>query len=310
MILLEADAQVGGLSKTIKHNGFKFDLGGHRFITSSKHIEKFLVNILQGELLRVRRRSKIYMSQRYYDYPLKPFNALSGLGLLTTVHIIWDYGKEKLKQVFRPSPLLSFEDWIINQFGRKMFQLYFKQYSEKVWGIDCARISQEWVAQRIKGLSLWTAVKKAFFTFTGKDIATLSEQFLYPPGGIGTISKRLRESIEEKNCVLTETPVFRINHQNGLVRSAMTKNAGHIYEMEADAFISSIPLPNLLKMLTPSPPADILEAGAQLKYRDMVIVTVMLDRERITDNTWIYLPEKDVPIGRIHEPSNFFIYCN
>ena len=140
--------------------------------TRNKKIEQFVMELLNGDFLVVPRKSKIYMLNRYFDYPLRPANAVLGLGLSTTLQIISDYCKERVKNTLRPPEIVSLEDWVINQFGRKMFDIYFKEYSEKVWGIECRRISKEWVAQRIKGLSLWAAIKNGFFKFSGKEIGT------------------------------------------------------------------------------------------------------------------------------------------
>jgi protoporphyrinogen oxidase len=305
VIVLEKDTEVGGLAKTIIHNGFRFDLGGHRFITGSKKIEQFVVDILKGDVLLVERKSKIYLLKRYFDYPLRPLNAIFGLGPGTTLQIIWDYGKEKIKQMVKPPLMISLEDWVVNQFGRKMFDLYFKQYSEKVWGMDCGRISQEWVAQRIRGLSLWEAIRNAFLRSNGRDLATLSDRFIYPPKGIGQISERLRDGIEEENRLLTKTMVMEIRHGDSLINDAVVRHDGHVYQVKGNEFVSTIPLTRLLHILNPAPPQDILDAASRLKYRDIIVVAIMLHRAKVTENNWIYLPEKEIPFGRIHEPPNW-----
>ncbi len=309
VIVFEAASTVGGLAKTFTHRGFRFDLGGHRFITKSKRVEKFVTDILQGDFLVVPRKSKIYMLNRYFDYPLKPANAIFALGPSTTLRIIWDYFKEKVKQRIQPPHLVSLEDWVVNQFGRKMFDLYFRQYSEKVWGIASHKIDQEWVAQRIEGLSLWTAIKHGIFKRAGNKTATLCDQFIYPAMGIGQISDRLRAGIEEENPVVTNTQVTQIHHEDFLVNYVVARNYEHCYQVEGSDFVSSIPFTNLVQLLKPAPPDDVIEAASQLKYRDIVIVTIMLNRERVTDLTWLYLPEKELPFGRLHEPRNWSPYA-
>ncbi|GBE02042.1 MAG TPA: FAD-dependent oxidoreductase [Nitrospirae bacterium] len=306
VIVFESDSTVGGLSKTVNCRGFSFDLGGHRFITRNKKIEQFVMELLNGDFLVVPRKSKIYMLNRYFDYPLRPANAVLGLGLSTTLQIISDYCKERVKNTLRPPEIVSLEDWVINQFGRKMFDIYFKEYSEKVWGIECRRISKEWVAQRIKGLSLWAAIKNGFFKFSGKEIDTLSDKFVYPPMGIGQISEKLKERIEEReNPVLTSTMAMQINHEDFCIKTVVAKNCERSYDVKGSEFVSSIPLTNLVQLLNPAAPEDVVEASSQLKYRDLIIVTIMLNRERVTDLTWMYLPEEEIPLGRIHEPKNW-----
>ncbi|TAL24970.1 MAG: hypothetical protein EPN94_06275 [Nitrospirae bacterium] len=303
--VFERDDAVGGLSKTIIHNGFRFDLGGHRFFTKDNKVNDFVKSLMDEELIEVARKSKIYMRNRYFDYPLKPVNAIFGMGLPTTLKIISDYGLEKIKKLIKEPDNISLEDWVVGNFGRKMFDIYFKEYSEKVWGINCDRISSEWVEQRIRGLSLAKAVKNAFFKVNGKDVPTLADRFLYPQLGIGRISDRLREEIDRHNDVFTGTGVKCINHSDYRIEGIEVGNPLHSGVIHGREIISSIPMNKLVLMLNPSPPEDILDAALKLKFRDIVIVTVMIDRERVTDQTWIYVPEKKIPFGRIHEPTNW-----
>jgi protoporphyrinogen oxidase len=228
-----------------------------------------------------------------------------GLGIPTTVRILTDYMRQTTKRTIRNKETVSLEDWVVSNFGRTMFNIYFKEYSEKVWGIDCSRISATWVAQRIKGLSLATALKNAFFKFSGKDLATLTDSFLYPSLGIGRLSDRLREEIEKSNDVFTDTIVECVNHSDFRVGSISVRNQGQVLTIPADECISSIPITKLVSILNPSPPAGILETAAKLRYRDLVVVAIMVDRERVTDQTWIYIPEQKIPFGRIHEPTNW-----
>jgi protoporphyrinogen oxidase len=187
-----------------------------------------------------------------------------------------------------------------------MFDIYFKVYSEKVWGIPCNRISAGWVDQRINGLSLAKAVKKALFRLNGKAIPTLVDRFLYPELGIGRISDRLREEIEDWDGeVLTDTRVERINHADFRISGAVVTSRSHFRVAYGADFVSSIPVTKLVMMLSPPPPDEILDAAANLRYRDLVVVAVMVNRTRVTDLTWIYIPEKHIPFGRIHEPTNW-----
>ena len=303
--LFEGDSTVGGLSKTVVKGGFRFDLGGHRFFTKDERIDKFVRDLMEGELISVSRTSKIYMRRKFFDYPLKPLNAIFGLGVPTTLRILGDYGSEKVIGLTKKTEPVSLEDWVVRNFGRTMFNVYFKDYSEKVWGIECSNISAEWVAQRIKGLSLAKAVKNAFFKFSGKDIPTLADRFLYPEQGIGRLSDRLQEEIEKRNEVFTDTRVVGINHADGRIESVAVKNHMCDAEVGGRAFLSSLPLTSLVRMLHPAPPREVLEAASRLRFRDLVVVAVMVDRERVTDQTWIYIQEREIPFGRIHEPTNW-----
>ena len=303
--VFERDSAVGGLSKTVVQDGFRFDLGGHRFFTKDKRLDCFVRDLMEGELVSVARKSKIYMRNRYFDYPLKPLNALFGFGLPTTMKILGDYGIERLKGIMSEGISASLEDWVVKNFGRTLFDIYFKEYSEKVWGIECRRISAEWVATRISGLSMAKAIKNALFSMNGKDIPTLVDRFLYPRLGIGRISDRLREEIERNNNVSTGVDVKHIHHDGSTVKSIEVKSDDQLDLIHGDEIISSIPITNLVAMLRPLPPEDILKAASRLRFRDLVVVAIMVNRPRVTDQTWIYVPEQKIPFGRIHEPTNW-----
>jgi protoporphyrinogen oxidase len=306
--VIESSSTVGGLSRTITYRGFKFDLGGHRFITKNKEIDNFVKGILKGNYLTVLRKSKIYLNNKFFDYPLKPANALFGLGPAKTFRAVFDYGKEKIKNLFITPRNISLEDWVINNFGRTLFVIYFKEYSEKVWGIECKNISEEWVSKRIEGLSLGVAIKNAFFKFSGRDVNTLLDKFIYPPGGIGEISQNLYSEIIKNNRIMTDTEVQKICHENFMIKTVIARNCDQIYRISGSEFVSSIPINSLIKMLYPPPPDDIIESASRLRYRDLVIVTIMLNKERVTDLTWLYIPEKNITLGRIHEPKNWSPY--
>lgn len=304
--VFEADSVVGGLSRTITVGDYRFDLGGHRFYTKNKKTEEFVRTLMDGELITVHRKSKIYLKDKFFDYPLRPLNALFGLGVSTTIKIIADYGKERLKAVGGDGKAVSLEDWVVSRFGRSLFNLYFKQYSEKVWGIDCSRISKNWVAKRIEGLSLGKAVKNAFFRFNGtRKIPTLADSFLYPELGIGRIAERLRDEILKSNVLRTESGVVGLKHGDFRVEGAVIKNGVGTLEVKADNFISTVPLTALVKIMNPSPPEEITDAASRLGYRDLIIVALMINREQVTDQSWIYIPEKSISLGRIHEPKNW-----
>ncbi len=303
--VVEGDLAVGGLSRTIEHDGFRFDLGGHRFITKTKATENFVRDLLGHECRVVPRTSQIHMRGRYFNYPLTPANALFGMGLATTFRILADYALQNARNLVQRPVLVSLEDWVVSKFGRALFELYFKEYSEKVWGVDCRTISKEWVSRRIEGLSLWKAIKNAFSKRSGGDINTLADSFLYPAAGIGLIADRLQQAIEARSPIRTNTKVLRVEHDGFLIKSIMVQNGDDLYDLAGSEFISSIPLTALIRALHPAPPAEVRQAVAALRYRDLIVSTIMLDREQVTDLTWMYLPEKTIPFGRIHEPKNW-----
>ena len=301
-LVFEADDTVGGLSKTIVRGGFRFDLGGHRFHTRDKAVEDLVRQLMGDELLHVGRKSQIYMNGRFFDYPLKPLNSLSGLGIPTVARIVADYIVERVKGMFQPDPGDSLEDWVVRNFGRKMFDIYFKVYSEKVWGIPCDRISRSWVERRIEGLSLATAIKNAFSSAVGRDLPTLIENFLYPALGIGRISDRFAEEINRTGHVHTGSPVRKITHDGKRITSVLAGPEGVLMEVAAGRYVSTIPLTALASMMDPAPPEGVLAAASSLGYRDLVIAAVAVDKPVVTDLSWVYIPDKDIPFGRIHEP--------
>jgi protoporphyrinogen oxidase len=303
--VVEADPFVGGLSRTVNVGEFLFDLGGHRFVTKDKGVELVVKLLMEGELITVSRSSKIYLRNKFFDYPLTPKNALSGLGMLTVARILADYSLERLRSVAGNGRCVSLEDWVVKNFGRTMFNIYFKEYSEKVWGIDCQSISEKWVEKRIRGLSLAKALKNAFFKFSGREIPTLADTFLYPRRGIGRIAQRLREEVERENSVHTSAPAVAVGHDGRKVRSVTIRHPEGDQVVEPGNVVSTIPMPALVKMMDPAPPQEVLEAAGRLRYRDLLLVAVIVGRDRVTDQTWIYIPEKKIPFGRIHEPKNW-----
>ena len=303
--VVEADRCVGGLARTVEHNGFRFDLGGHRFVTQDKALEQFVRELLGKDFLVVPRSSKILLRNRYFDYPLKPVKTFFGFGPVTSVRILLDYFLEQIRSRIVTREPVSLEDWVVMNYGRTMFNIYFRDYSEKVWGVDCQQIDQKWVEQRIQGLSLGKAIAKALMPKNKKQYTTLADQFLYPRLGIGEIADKLADDVREQNAIFTNTRVEVINHSNSEIESVQVSCNNQHEEISAKHFISTIPLPVLVKLFNPGPPKDVIEAANQLRSRDLVTVTLMINQPRVTEDTWIYVPEKSIPFGRIHEPTNW-----
>ncbi len=305
--ILEKGKRVGGLAQTVSHGDFHFDLGGHRFLTDNKDVELFVTGLLGEDLLRVPRKSRIYLGRKYVDYPLTPINAIFGLGLSNTINILIDYGREKVRNAIpgRKKEISSLKDWVVSNYGLTMFNLYFKEYSEKVWGINCQQISMEWVSKRIDGLSLWQAIVHALFKVSGRRLKTLSDTFFYPRQGIGQLADRMHAGIAQANSVQTEAEVERVCHEKGKITGVQFKNGQKTHRLQGSQYLSSIPVTKLLQTLDPKPPDFVLDAAARISFRSLVVVALMINRERVTDLTWMYLPEKNIPFGRIHEPKNW-----
>jgi len=305
-VVLEMSGQVGGISRTIERDGFRFDIGGHRFFTKDEEVDEFFKQILGDEAIWVNRSSKIYYDGKFFNYPLKPANALFGMGIGNTAKCLADYGYVKIRNVFHKPEIITFEDWVSNEFGRELYKLFFKNYTEKVWGVDCSQIEAEWAAQRIKGLSLRVAVRDALFKQKHGKVATLIDKFLYPRLGIGRISERLAEDVEMAgNEVRMHSRVAAINHDGGHVTSIDVESDAGPYALAVENLVSSMPLTELVMAMRPEAPADVVEAVHQLRYRDLVTVNLMIDKPQVTDQTWIYIHDPSFKLGRIHEPKNW-----
>lgn len=305
-VVLEMSGQVGGISRTIERDGFRFDIGGHRFFTKDEEVDDFFKRILGDEAIWVNRSSKIYYLSKYIDYPLKPANAIFGMGIGTTAKCLADYGYVKVRNIFGKPEIVSFQDWVSNEFGRELFKLFFKNYTEKVWGIDCDQICAEWAAQRIKGLSLRVAVKDALFPQKNGKVATLIDKFMYPRLGIGRISERLTEDVERLgNEVRMHSRVTAVNHEGGHITAVDVQADEGSYRLEVENLCSSMPLTELVLAMRPEAPAGVVEAALGLRYRDLVTVNLMIDKPQVTDQTWIYIHDPSFRLGRVHEPRNW-----
>lgn len=304
-VVVEKDSVVGGLARTIHHRGFRFDLGGHRFYTENERIEALVRDAIDGDVVDVQRSSKILLNGRYFDYPWRPLDAIRGFGFRRAAAIVFDYAMEQLRHRGGESGVMSFEDVIVSRFGRTMFDIFVKEYSEKVWGVECRGIAAELAEWRIQNLSVGAAVRDALFPRSRGTVRSLAREFLYPPLGIGRIAEGLQRQIEESNRVLTGATVTGVHHSGSRIDNISVREGDRTGHIRADNFVSSIPLNRLVHLLDPGPPDDIVAAADRLRFRDLVTVTVMIDRDRVTDQSWIYVPERRIPFGRIHEPTNW-----
>jgi len=264
-VVLEADDQVGGLSRTVNYRDYRFDIGGHRFFSKVPLINALWHEILGEDFLLRPRLSRIHYRGRFFDYPLKPLNALAGLGPLESLWVGLSYAKTKLA----PAPEeRSFEQWVVNRFGYRFYVIFFKTYTEKVWGMPCAEISVDWAAQRIKNLSLTEAVRNALFSKMhdrdGTLLTSLIEQFHYPRLGPGMMWERCEALVRERgSATIRGVRVERIRHRHGRVECLYGRNAaGETIEYGADHVISTMPIRDLIDALDPAPPAPVIRAWA------------------------------------------------
>jgi protoporphyrinogen oxidase len=302
--VLEGDDIVGGISRTAQYNGYRFDIGGHRFFTKIAPVESLWHEILGPEFIQVPRLSRIHYGGKYFDYPLKAKNALFGLGLWNTFLCVASY----IKWHFKPYPVEeNLEQWVTNRFGKRLFEIFFKTYTEKVWGIPCTEIRAEWAAQRIQGLSLAKAILNAAQLQKRSDsIKTLIDRFQYPRLGPGQMWETATDKIRDLGgTVLLNHEVTSLEHEAGRIVAVMVKTPDGPRRIQGDHFISTMPLRNLARALDPAPPKAIRTAGDGLNYRDFLTVALMIDADNVFPDNWIYIHTPGVQVGRIQNFNNW-----
>jgi protoporphyrinogen oxidase len=302
--VIEKDDGVGGLSRTRNHQGFLFDLGGHRFFTKKAELDQFLQELMVDELIAVDRSSKMFFLGKYFNYPPTFLNAFRGLGPAVSAGILFRFIMDRWR--YRKKVPVTLEDWMIQQFGRRMYEIFFKTYSEKVWGTPCNQGSAVWAAQRIKGMSLMGTIKESILPSRKERPVSLIGNFKYPAHGIGRICDRLAQEIQTKNEVRLKARAISVLHRHGKVTGVKVRHQDGSEEViDASHVLSSIPVTELIHILGPQAPKEVVEAANSLRYRDLIVVAVMFNAERITDDTWIYIPDPNVTFGRLHEPTNW-----
>jgi protoporphyrinogen oxidase len=313
--VLERDPRyVGGISRTVEYQGFRFDIGGHRFFSKSQEVEDLWTELLGDDLLHRPRSSRIYYGGKFYAYPLKAGEALRNLGILESVRCVASYAKARLFPVNNPR---TFEDWVSNKFGKRLFGIFFKTYTEKVWGMNCREISADWAAQRIKGLSLSTAIMAALLPKKKKPadrsqtIKTLIDTFRYPRKGPGMMWEAAADRTRAQGGTirlgafvtalekLPEGSRWRVGFRAG------ENGEGDVEWIEAEHVISSAPMRELAACIRPAMPAAVLEAAAKLRYRDFLTVALIVRPTNRFDDNWIYIHEPGVKVGRVQNFSSW-----
>jgi protoporphyrinogen oxidase len=309
--VLEKDPRfTGGIARTVEHRGYRFDLGGHRFFSKSGEIEMLWTELMGDEMLTCSRLSRIHYRNRYFDYPLRAANALRNLGPLETIRCLLSYARARVDPVKDPK---TFEEWVRNQFGDRLFRIFFKTYTEKVWGMPTDELSADWAAQRIKGLNLSEAIRSALlperFQRRNREtvITTLIDRFRYPRLGPGQMWERVSESLRDRgHTVALGQEVVQVCHGSGLVRSVLVRDAqGSLREIHGTDFISTLAIRDLVERCQPALPERVRRAAGELKYRDFLTVAVVIDREHVFPDNWIYIHDPTVKVGRIQNFKNW-----
>ncbi len=296
---------VGGISRTVEHEGFRFDIGGHRFFSKSKEVVDLWNEILPDDFIQRPRMSRIYYEGKFYSYPLRAFEALWNLGIIRSTLCMASFAKAKL---LPNRNVRSFQDWTVNQFGHRLFSIFFKTYTEKVWGMPCDEMSADWAAQRIKGLSLGAAVLDGLKRSLGlnkrpndgMETKTLLETFRYPRLGPGMMWEAARDKvIAGGNRVLMGHALKQLTQDQvtDRWRVAATTGGGAIVTIDAAHVISSAPMRELASRIHPMP--ESIGEAADLKYRDFLTVALMIESDDLFPDNWIYIHDSKVKVGRV-----------
>ena len=304
VLVLEKKPNVGGLAETKVFEKYRYDIGPHRFFTKNEEVYKLFLDMLGKDAVEVKRKTRILFKGSYFDYPLTPINALFGLGIFESISIGFSYIFARIKSYLRISKIENFEDWVIDKFGKKLYKNFFKNYTEKVWGIDCKDIGKDWADQRIKGLSLSTAIKFALFPNSKKRPKTLVDLFYYPKLGAGMLWEKFEDYLIGKNIEIKKNSkvigVEKIDsHFNIEILSGENKeiiNAKHI--------MFSNPLLQFIKFYKDNVPKTVLLAAEKLNYRNHISVHVTIDKKLFDDN-WIYIHSPELKMARIADFTNF-----
>ncbi len=305
VVVVEEDTVVGGISRTVERDGWRFDIGGHRFFTKVKPVEEFWHKVLPDEDFLLRPRlSRIYYGGKYYDYPIKLGNALSNLGIVESflcgLSFLW-------VRIRPPRDRSTLEGYIVSNYGWRLYRHFFKTYNEKVWAVSASEISADWGAQRIKGMSLWNAVWEPIrASLAGKrrdkskQVTSLIEEFQYPKFGPGMMWERCAEQVEDMGGALEmSTRAAAVHVEDGRAVAVTVESGGEARRIEVSDVISSMPITALAKIVDPPVPVEVLRAAEDLHYRDFLTVALVVPEERGFPDNWIYIHTPNVKVGRI-----------
>lgn len=310
--ILEKAAHVGGLAKTLvfaEPDGiYRTDIGPHRFYSKNRYLYDLLEDLLGEQWRRVPRLTRFLVDGTFYLYPIRLRNVLGQIGIVRAAKMAFDYVWERVRALVAPRPQRSFEDYALAQFGRSLAEFNILHYTEKIWGIPCRDISVDWAEQRIGGLSLWAALKRAILPGkAGKSgPKSLVDSFFYPSLGSGLIYEAMKKRIEGKgSTVRTKTEPVKIRWEGSRVTGVDARSDGETETLTPAAVISSIPVTRAIELFDPPAPAAVREAANGLRFRAQVYLFLTINRDRVSRDNWIYFPDKSIPFGRISEMKNF-----
>jgi len=300
-VILEKADKVGGIARTETYKGYLFDIGGHRFFTKNQKINRVWQKMLGKDFLKVPRMSRIYYHDRFFNYPLQLSNSLINLGVIQSFLILSSYVKSQLRPYSEEE---TFDQWVSNRFGRRLYTTFFKTYTEKVWGMPCHKIRADWAAQRIKGLSLITAVSNALLGV--QEAKSFITEFDYPEKGPGMMWERFKDEVgTHGGDIKLNREVTGLRQENDSIISLTYTEAGKTVEIPVGQLISSTSITGLAALFDPKVPDDVSDAARQLRYRAFIIVILIVDKKNLFPDQWIYVHSPEVRVGRIQNFKNW-----
>lgn len=306
--VLEKNDDVGGLARTFEFKGYRFDVGPHRFFTKDAEVDRFWRRLLGPDFLKVKRLTRIYYRGRFFQYPLRPLDALWNLGVGRSLVAVLSFAASRIAWAGREPA--NFEEWMVKHFGRALYRTFFEGYTEKVWGIPCRELGIEWADQRIRNLNLLSAVRHALGAGRRNGVRSLIEEFDYPREGAGMLYRRMRQAVEAAGSeVFTDTEVVRVRHAGGRIETVEVARGGRRQTVPVDYLFCSAPITTFARILDPAPPAPVLAAAAALYYRDHVTVNLLVDRRDLFPDQWIYVHDRRVRLARVANYANFSPDC-
>ena len=303
--VLERNDYVGGLCLTVHDEDYKFDLGGHRWFSKNEHLNQWFRRLMEGEIVIVDRISRIYYGGKYFNYPVKIGDVIKNTNVFGLFKIFLSYGTNMIRQAVRSKDPVTMEQAYTSMFGRELYEMFFRRYSEKVWGKTCDKLSADWVGQRATGLSVWKIVRDAVMG-SNKQVVSLIDQFMYPRDGYMRIPERMAEDIVNRgNDVKLKCTVTGITYHGPKDVEVSYLEGEQEKSVRGDAVVSTIPLNLLARSIKPACDNAVVEAANGLEFRDLIVVFVKLARPRVTEDTWLYVQDQEILFGRIHEPKNW-----
>jgi len=304
ILIVDRNKTVGGLARTEVHGGARFDLGPHRFVTKSKEINKIWLDTLGSDFRLVSRLTRIFYRNKYFRYPVKPLDVLAKLGPVESLNVMFSF---VISQMKRKEKAISFEDWMVQRFGRKLYEIFFKTYTEKVWGIPCSQIGAEWAAQRIKGLDILEVLRNALLGGKSNRIKSLVEEFHFPVLGAGQMYEAMCDNIVSQGAeLMLGSTVVRVSRQDSIIVAIDVRDPdSKVTSITAKHFFSSIPLKGLFNMLDPPESSQVKRSIEALRYRDHITVDLLVNGENLFPDQWLYIHTPHVQMARLVNYNNF-----